>query len=388
MGDVDQPARRGPGGAEGGIDLVEPDPAEIGMGIGGIAGGGRDNAVADVSHDPVRDDRTDPIGGEVVQPGPLPDEGDIELVLGEAVEEGAAQFPLGELQRRPPVAVKGHHHELRAPRRPVKVLDVGPGVHEGPVVPSMAGDPRLQHVRGDRLQEAQVAPCRGVAGLARQYRGDSDHGRLAARAEIAEGGGARRVDAVGRAAFGRFPRPPVSEPCADPLFEPGRIDLADRDQDGPRRQVITCIERAQRLGAHRRDLVLVPGQRDGGERRAGQEESDLVALDQVAGRFAGDLGADMLDRLGRDIGLARHVAEQEQGAVDPRMVGLAEIDPEDRVGVAGMRVEIGAERKPLAPRQPSPRAFGHPPRAFEQNMFEIMRLAGPGPRRPDFDLHA
>ena len=145
--------------------------------------------------------------------------------------ERAAQFLLGDAHRHPPVIVERAHREAGDPRRPVIILDRGVGVHERPVAAAPAGDPRRQHVRAQRLQEALVARRGGVAAARADHR-DRRPGRAHGRDEDAELRAFGRRDPLGRrvgtgAQFGR-----ASRRTAPRSAPPARRDRRRRPRSG------------------------------------------------------------------------------------------------------------------------------------------------------------
>ena len=94
--DMDPAARRGPGGAEGGVDRVEPDAGEIGARVRRPRRRGRHHAHAGHLDEPVGHRAARLRRGEGGQPLAFALQLDREFVLGEAVRERAAQFLLGD----------------------------------------------------------------------------------------------------------------------------------------------------------------------------------------------------------------------------------------------------------------------------------------------------
>ena len=115
--------------------------------------------------------------------------------------------------------------KTRDPGRPIIIPHLGFRVHERPVAAAMAEDPRRQHVGAQRLQEPAVALRDAVApSVERRDRGDGDPGRLQRRVEEAKGGGADRIDPVGRRVGDGAAGAPVAEMGARsaPLSRPDR----------------------------------------------------------------------------------------------------------------------------------------------------------------------
>ena len=102
-----------------------------------------------------------------------------------------------------------------------------------------------------------------------------------------------------------------------------------------------------------------------------EQVGDVAQLEAVAGAaFALDHAAFAIDRGGVELHLARHFAHQEQGGVDPRLVGGGEVELVGGAVEAGRGIGVGAEGEPLPLEDPDHLALGDVGGAVERHMLD------------------